>query len=327
MKNRVIIDTDTGVDDALALIFALRSPELEIEAITTVCGNVGAEKCARNARMVVELVRPEFTPPVAAGEVKPLVRELFTAPEVHGTDGVGEITKMMLPNGTHKYPKPSIPLDKRPAPELIAELARKHGSELTIITLGPLTNIARAIELDRKAMESVGEIVMMGGAFQVYGNTFLVAEFNIYVDPEAAAKTLEIEVPITILPLDATEQVRLMRVELDELVKANPSKLAEFVRDVSSYYMDYHRNNDGFDGCFLHDPVTVGAVIDRSIIKTVRTKVSVETEGELTRGMTIAELRPSRLPKETNASVAVEINAKRFMKLFLGRVITAHQDV
>lgn len=317
---RILLDTDTGIDDAMAIALALLSPEMQIVGITTVSGNVEVDKCTRNALLTVETIRPEEPSPVARGEEHPLARPLFTAMEVHGQDGIGGITELTSQNELRKYPEPSIPPHPSTGPQLIVESARELGRELTIITLGPLTNIARAIEIDREAIRGVGKIIVMGGAFRVYGNTSLVAEFNTYVDPEAAQMTLDLGALLTIVPLDVTEQVRLTRNDLQEHLKAKPSMALEFVRDISAFYMDYHRDYDLFDGCFIHDPLTLGIAIDPSFVTTVETAVSVETNGRLTNGMTLAELRPHRLPKETNASVAVSVDAKRFIRFFLDRL-------
>ncbi|HOK53322.1 MAG TPA: nucleoside hydrolase [Armatimonadota bacterium] len=317
---RVIIDTDAGVDDSLAIALAMLSPELQVEAITTVSGNVEVHKCERNVRLVLETLQIEVPPPVAKGEAAPLVRPLLTAPEVHGSDGVGGITEILLSDGSRKYPEPEMPVDRRTGSQLILELARKYGPELTIITLGPLTNIAQAIMADPVAMKTIGSIAMMGGAFRVYGNTSAVAEFNIYVDPDAAKIVFNLGVPITVFPLDVTEQLRLMRQDVESTFLANPSRIMEFMRDISSFYMDYHRKHDGFDGCYMHDPLTVGAVIDPSFVRTIETWVDIETVSDLTRGMTVAELRTDRLPVKTNAQVAVEVDAERFIRFFLDRI-------
>ncbi|MBI2844235.1 MAG: nucleoside hydrolase [Armatimonadetes bacterium] len=316
----VILDTDPGVDDVMALALALASSDLKIEALTTVSGNAAVEQCARNCQLVVEFLHPENPPPVALGATQPLVRPPLTAHEVHGPDGIGGITQLHLPDGLRKYPEPTLSLDPRPAPQLIVDLARDLGERLSLVTLGPLTNIAQAIDLDRSAMRNIGEIIVMGGAFKVYGNTSLVAEFNIFVDPEAAQMTVGLGAPLTIIPLDVTEQVRLMRGRIDSRLEAAPSAVLELVRDVSAFYMDYHREHDGFDGCYMHDPLTVGMAIDHSFIRTVPTVVAVETTGELTRGMTLAELRPGRLPELPNAEVAVEVDAERFIDFFLSRL-------
>ena len=317
---RVLIDTDAGVDDAMAVALAVASPELKIEAITVVSGNVDVDKSVRNMLLVLETLDVKTPPPVARGEAVPLSRPLLTAANVHGADGVGGITQMILPDGSRKYPDPSLSIDPRPATQVIIDLARYYGAELTLVTIGPLTNIARAIERDREAMRMLGEIVIMGGAFRERGNTSRAAEFNIYVDPEAAQKTLDLGVPITIIPLDVTKQVRLMRSVVEKRLADKPSKALEFVRDVSSFYMDFHHRRDGFDGCFMHDPLTVGVAIDPTFVRTVAAKVSIETTDDLTRGVTRAELHPDRIQSTANAKVAVEVDADRFLSFFFDRL-------
>ena len=310
---KAIIDTDCGVDDALAIILALRSPEVKVELITTVSGNVDVERTTRNVLLVLEILRDEVgesIPPVSKGAgipISPLGPIVKDASDVHGQDGLGGVSGI--------YPVPSIEPIGQDAITAMAELLDESPGELTIVTLGPLTNLALLRILRPTSFLKARELVIMGGAFRTYGNTTLLSEFNISFDPDAAAIVIASDIPKLIVPLDVTERVRLMR---DEIAGAR-GKIPKFVSEVTSCYMDAHREKDGFDGCYLHDSIAVASLIDRSIFTTKRAKVYVETEGRLTRGMTIADLRRD-FENEMN-EICVSIDEKKFMEIFRERVL------
>lgn len=333
-KSRIILDTDTGVDDALAICLAMRSPELDVVALTTVSGNVAVELCTANALRVLDVIDPPRRPPVFKGEATPLLRPLVTAPEVHSDDGLGGATRLRLPDGSFKYPPSPVPPAPEPAPEAILDLIAAYPDELTLIAVGPLTNLARAMSKDRARMRRLQRIVAMGGAFRVYGNTTPVAEFNFYVDPHAAAMVLDLGVPMTLVPLDVTQQCILRPEHLQECSRgqggtatgpgggfgACPS-LIPFIADVCAGYLRYHGLHDGFSGSYLHDPLAVGVVVDPTLVETRAAAVRVETVGEHTLGMTIADLRERpRWRDAPNADVCVAVDAGRFLRLFLARV-------
>jgi purine nucleosidase/pyrimidine-specific ribonucleoside hydrolase len=198
-------------------------------------------------------------------------------------------------------------------------LIRQHPHNLTLVATGPLTNLALAIREDRETMKQVKEIYIMGGAFRVYGNTKTMTEFNVDVDPLAAKEVLELGVPVTIVPLDVTEQVRLLRPDAERRAREHPSRITEFIRDVTAQYMNYHVQHDGFDGCFLHDPLTVGVVLRDEFVDTVDAFVQVETEGEFTSGMTIADLR-GHAKQPPNARVCMAVKARAFLEFFWERL-------
>lgn len=312
MARQVLIDTDTGVDDALALILALRSPELSVKAITTVAGNAEVQQCTRNVLYLLELLQEKGTIPVAQGAAKPLKKRLVTAPEVHGRDGLGNTN-------------PRIRVSTAPrikAEDLIIEQCRKYRNKLTIIALGPLTNIARALRKNPAVVQGIRSLISMGGAFRVPGNTGPVAEFNYYVDPDAAHVVLNSGLPVTMVPLDLTEQIVLMRHELEYRAKRRASRLAKTILRFTKFYMRYHRRTEGFDGGYLHDPITVAAALDSSLIQTRTVHVDVETKGEWTRGMTVADFRKNPARDLPLVRVALKIDRERFLKLFHERVWT-----
>jgi purine nucleosidase/pyrimidine-specific ribonucleoside hydrolase len=303
----VILDCDPGIDDALALLLAARSPEIELLAVTTVAGNARVEQCTPNALRALAAAGAESIP-VVRGEAAPLRQALVTAPEIHDEDGLGGVAAA--------YPV-TVPPTGSAAPEAILELLAAR-PDAEIVAVGPLTNLARAIERDRERMRRVPRITVMGGAFRVYGNTTVAAEFNVYVDPDAAQAVLDLGVPLTIVPLDVTERVALFRTDLPSL---RDGDLGPFVTAITDSLMRIHQQLCGFDGCYLHDPLTLATVIDPSLIRTVEAHVQVEIDGRVTRGMTVADLRPYGLFRgEPNARVAVDVDADRFRRLSLPRL-------
>lgn len=303
MIRPIIIDTDAGVDDALALILALRSPEVSVEAITTVAGNVDVEKCTRNVAHILDLLQPVSTPLIAQGSRRPLKRKLVTAPEVHGRDGLGNIGS-----------KERVRV-KRNAVEVILDCCRKFGNKLTIVALGPLTNLAKAIRKNLRTLKMSERIVSMGGALRVPGNTGPVAEFNYFVDPEAARLVLNSGLNVTVVPLDLTQQVVVMRREIEHRAKKRAGKVADFILRSTKHYMRYHMAPEGFNGGYLHDPITVASVIQPSLVQATRSGIDVETKGDLTRGMTVAESG-----KSGTVDVATRIDKEAFLRLFHERV-------
>ena len=317
---RVIIDTDPGIDDALALFLALQSPELTIEAITTVAGNARVEDCTRNVFLILELLKPEPRPIVARGAARPLESELQPALEVHGEDGLGELFRHRNPDGLARYPRPLHSPATAGAADLILELVRRYPGEITLITLGPLTNVAQALRRDRKTMEKISRIISMGGAILVPGNTSATAEFNIATDPEAARIVLGSGLPLTLIPLDVTERVRLSGEALRTWVEPLADLPAQFLLDCTAHLIAFSEKWEGFPGIILHDPLTVGVAIDPNLVKTQPLYVQVETRGEITTGMTVADRRPLRAERQPNIEVALDVDVDRFLSLFRGRL-------
>jgi len=311
MPRPLLIDTDPGVDDALALILALQSPELSVKAITTVAGNVEVRKCTRNALRILHLLHPANPPIVAQGASKPLHRLLLTAPEVHGTDGLGNIA-LPVPSSTIKSSAHAV--------DVIIQCCREYAGKLIIVAIGPLTNLAMAWRKNPVALRRVRRVISMGGAFHVPGNTGPVAEFNYFVDPEAAHVLLQSGLPITLIPLDVTQQIVLMRKELEYRAKRRASALASAVLRFTRTYMQRHKKTQGFHGGYLHDPVAVAAAINYGLIQTKSASVDVETTGTLTRGMTVADFRSKTDPKRPSVDVALRIDRDRFFKLFHERL-------
>ena len=324
MPRHIIIDTDPGVDDALALILALQSPELCVDAITTVSGNVHVELATQNTLTVLGLFPPERRPPVAKGADRPLVRALDTAAPVHGDDGLGGVSRMRTAAGQPCYPAVSATHASRDAVACLLDLIRRSPGELTLVALGPLTNLALALRRDAHTFRQLAEVVIMGGAVTVPGNVTPVAEFNIYVDPEAAQVVLASGLPITLIGLDVTERVRLTGEMIDQNVRPAGSPLSQFVMDCTAQTIEFSTRVERPPGMAMHDPLAVAALVDPTIVHTAPLSVQVETKGELTTGMLVADRRPlhSDLKAPANVHVALQVDAARFLERFLHRLQT-----
>jgi inosine-uridine nucleoside N-ribohydrolase len=324
MACHVIIDTDPGVDDALALILALQSPELCVDAITTVSGNVHVDLATQNALTVLGLFPPERRPPVAKGADRPLNRPLYTAAHVHGDDGLGGLSCLCTAEGQPRYPAASMSLAAYDAVTCLLDGIRRSPGELTLIALGPLTNLAQALRRDANLVRRLQGVVVMGGAVTVPGNVTPVAEFNIYVDPEAAQVVFSSGLPITLIGLDVTERVRLTAEMIDQHLRPAGSPLSRFVAECTAQTIQFSTRVERPAGMAMHDPLAVGVLIDPSIVRTVPLSVQVETQGEFTTGMLVADRRPLRadLMAPANVHVALEVEGARFLETFLNRLHT-----
>jgi purine nucleosidase len=323
---QVIIDADPGTDDAIAIALALRSPELSIRALTIVPGNVTTAQGADNARRIVSLAQ-RCDIPVAAGAKRPLVATLTTGEVWHGRNGLADI----------QLPDPRCPLDARWAPDLIIEAVHAAPHEITLLTLGPLTNIALALEKDPGIVPLVPRVIMMAGSTSG-GNVTPAAEFNIYVDPEAAELVFDAGWPITMVGLDVCRKTLLTRTRLQPFA-GDGDPLAHLVFGIGSFLVDAAEKR-GASGAAMYDPLAVGAAIDSTLLVAVPMRVDVETAGRLTRGETVAnrggirELVELRTFPEgaryvftgatervtPNAAVATDVRAERFLDLLLSRV-------
>src|ERR1700675_3424113 len=339
---RVIIDTDPGVDDALALLLAMRSPELKIEAITAVAGNVPLELTLRNALRMVEIAgRTDI--PVAAGARSPLVRRLVTATYAHGENGLGGAV----------FPEPKTKPVNQPAAEMIRQIVRKFPSEVTLLTIGPLTNIATALNLDSELAGLIRGLVMMGGSLSG-GNITPAAEFNIYVDPEAARIVFQSGIPIPMVGLDVTRKTSLTEDHV-RVLEAAQNPVSQAAAKIGRNAINHNRERGFLVGPNMHDSLAVAAFLDPSILKWQEYYVDVETTGELTAGetlgyspvagdlkrrpeaakdaaasMTIRGSAPTLATTKTspvvrdrfvpNAKVGVDVDSARFFELLIGRL-------
>lgn len=318
---RILLDTDTGVDDALAIILALNSPELKVEAITSVSGNVHVDLCTRNLLMTLEAMGIDEYPVCARGESQPLIKPLVTASHVHGSDGIGDATQLLRDDGSRLYPDPEPRLTAISAVDLIIDLVGQYPDELVLVPVGPLTNIAKAMIKHPARMRRVREIVLMGGAFETYGNVTTTAEFNIFADPHAAQLVLDFGVPVTMVPLDVTHQVMLTGEHLNAEIGERTDRLSQFLRDVTQATMGYHQDLEGFYGTYIHDALPIGLLTHPDLFETVEAFVQVETSSDLTQGMTVADLRPEKPRPKPNARVCVGVNTEAFLTTFFDRIL------
>ena len=316
MARPIILDVDAGVDDALAILLALASPEVEVIGITTVSGNVHVDKCTPNVLRILSFVEAEKRPPVFKGESAPLVKELYTAAAVHGEDGLGDL-------GDDYYPDLDWGLlsDKR-AVEAMAEMVAGRPGEVTVVATGPLTNVARAIQEFPEKMAQAVEIVNMGGAVDAAGNIepMYAAEFNTYVDPEALDVVLESGIAFTLVPTDATHGIGLMRSAAREWFVDKGGRAGQFAFDCCQFYMDFTQAQSGFDGTYMHDPMATAVVIDPSLMTAAPRRVYVEVREGLTRGMTVPYRLPGDKQPEPNCRVASRVEGERFIEMLLSRV-------
>jgi len=307
IKTHLIIDGDPGIDDALALLYALKRDDVVLRGITTVGGNIGLDKTTMNALRILEITNNPHVP-VARGIGKPLLRENQSEGEVHGRDGLGNTD----------LPEPKICEIREHAVDFIIDTIMENPKQITLVPIGPLTNVAVAVIKEPRLKDYVKEVVIMGGAVTTFGNITPRSEFNIYTDPEAAKIVFESGLPITLVGLDVTMKTLLKHDHLKEIMKAS-SPVTEFVGKIITHYMRFYEEVVGVDGCGMHDPLAVAVAIDRSLVKTRRLFVTVETRGESSTGETVADLRGSKEGgvKPPNMDVCVEVDSQRFLREFV----------
>jgi len=311
MPQKIIIDTDPGQDDAVAILLALASPELDVLGITCVAGNVPLPLTARNARIVCELAgRPDV--PVFAGCDRPLSRKLVTAEHVHGKTGLDGI----------ELPEPTMPLQDQHAVDFIIDALRAEPpGSVTLVPIGPLTNIATAMQRAPDIIPRIGRIVLMGGAYFEVGNITPAAEFNIYVDPEAAAIVLSSGVDLVVMPLDVTHKALTTRARV-EAFRALPGRVGPAVASWTDFFERFDKEKYGSEGAPLHDPCTIAFLLRPELFTGRQINVEIETEGRLTLGMTVADWwRVTDRPP--NALFMGDIDAEGFFGLLtegLGRL-------
>ncbi|MCF5846409.1 pyrimidine-specific ribonucleoside hydrolase RihA [Aeromonas veronii] len=303
----VILDCDPGHDDAIALILALASPELDVLAVTTSAGNQTPDKTLNNALRILTLLGRDDIP-VAAGAPKPLARELIIADNVHGESGL---------DGP-KLPDPAFAPQAMTGIELMAKCLRESPEPVTLVPTGPLTNIALLLAAHPELKGKIARIVLMGGAAGA-GNWTPAAEFNIYVDPEAADMVFKSGIPITMCGLDVTHEAQVMDEDI-ERVRAITNPVAQCVAGLLDFFMIYHRDPKwGFAGAPLHDPCTIAWLLAPELFHGVECRVDIETRGEHTVGMTVVD-RYGLTGKPANALVLLGLDRPGFIDLLVTRL-------
>ena len=326
----IILDVDTGIDDSLALLYACASPEVELVAVTCVAGNIDLDNVQRNTRAVLELAgRGDVE--VALGADRPRVRPLELAAVTHGPRGLGYAD----------LPEPTHPASSRPAAGLLVEEARRRPQAITLVAVGPLTNVATALELEPALPTLLRRLVIMGGAYRVPGNTTPTTEWNAQWDPEAtkivfdafgaadvqaAREAMGLPARPLALGLDVTERAKLTPDHLTAIAArcgddpaAPRLPVMRFLADALRFYMEFHSRYDGFYGAFIHDPLALAAALDPSLVRSEALTVDVELTGTLTAGETVTDWRRvwGRPP---TLDVAVEADVAVFLERFVGRV-------
>lgn len=312
---RIIIDTDPGVDDALTFLLALASPEIKLEALTTVHGNTNVENTTRNALAVLELLNASHIP-VAKGTALSLHMPVHVSGDaVHGLSGIGN----------SNLPEPiSKPVDQHAIDYLIERVLAEPG-EITLFPIGPMTNVALAIRKEPRFAKAVKELVIMGGAIRSGGNITPAAEFNIHADPHAAHIVFHSGIPITLIPLDVTYKCLLLPEDVERLSKIS-SPISRFVRDAISIYMDFYKQYEGFNGCALHDPLTLAVILAPELFSFENHYVDVDTSSGISTGKTLADfMKVSKKP--ANMKVALDVRGRDFVELFLERMETLSRSI
>jgi len=318
---KIIIDTDPGTDDAMALMLALNSPELDVRAITVVPGNVVLQQGLDNALRMMSLAN-RCDIPVAAGAEHPLFQKLTTAEFWHGKNGLANI----------ELPPSKCKVDGRFAPDLIIQMVHAAPHEITLVPIGPLTNIALAVEKDPTIVPLVKEVILMGGSISG-GNVNAAAEANIANDPEAAQIVFQAGWPVTMVGLDVSNKTLFTKKQLDQLGQAH-GPVSDFIYSVASYLIDLSAKY-GFSGTAMYDPLAVGVAIDSTLVTAPAMHVDVETRGDFTRGETVAN-RQGYIERnvlhgdhyviegldrlQANVKVGTEVDANRFLEMYVARV-------
>ena len=307
MPKHIIIDTDPGIDDSLAILLALASPEVVLDGISTIHGNASTAQVTTNALSVLELAKASHIP-VYKGCELPLVQPSLLAPETHGEQGIG-YAKLSAPQT-----KPQV---QKGSDFLIQKIMSSPG-EITLVAIGPLTNIALAIRQEPRIVENVKEVFIMGGAIRHEGNTTALAEFNTYVDPHAAHIVFHSGMPITLTPLDVTYQCIFLPEDLNRLLKIN-SPITKFIAGATRFYMEFHDEYQRIDGCVINDPMTLALTFMPEICDYEELYVDVDISTGVGLGNTFADFYNYE-KKAPNMKVALSVRPRVFMELFLERM-------
>ena len=308
MTRRFLIDTDTASDDAVALVLAMRHPGVQIEAITVVAGNVPVDQGVQNALYTVELCGQSV--PVYRGLPGPLIRPLETAQGVHGEDGMGDI---------------GLPLSGRApaeghAVQVLIDTIHRFAGEITLVTLGPLTNVAVALRQDPSIAKAVSACVIMGGTGQGHGNVTPVTEYNFWADPDAARIVFESGLPVKMVGWDISRTYAVLGAEDSAALRAVGTPLARFCIDIQRHVQQFALGTTKLEGFDLPDPIAMAVALDPTVAThTERCFVAIETRGELCRGQSVVD-RLGILGREANAEVVLEAARERFVRMLFDAV-------
>lgn len=316
MKNpkRILLDTDPGIDDALAILLAAASTEISLEGVSVVHGNCSVEQGLLNALSILELCQMKNIP-VARGCELPLIQPSLLAPETHGNTGLGY---------AHLDASATLPVNLHAVDFLIEKILSAPG-EYTILAIGPLTNLAMAMRKEPKIIPAIKEIVSMGAAIRHQGNTTPLAEFNVYVDPHAAHVVYHSGVPLTLVPLDVTYQCILTPEDVARLLSIQ-SPITRFVADATRFYMEFHDEYQQINGCVINDPLALALLFAPELCDYEEHYVDVDIQGGVSMGKTFADFY-KMTAKPANMRVALGVRSRDFIELFLERVTTLSKNL
>lgn len=309
MTKRILIDTDPGIDDSLAILLAIASPELSLEGLSVVHGNCSLEQAVINGLSILELADAGHIP-LAKGCELPLVQPSLLAPETHGNNGLG------YANLPEPHVKPAI----QHGCDFLIEKIMANPGEITLVAIGPLTNVAMAIRKEPGVVGALKEIIIMGGAIRHEGNTTALAEFNTYVDPHAAHIVFHAGIPTTLVPLDVTYQCILTAQDVERLMKIE-SPIPPFIRDATNFYMEFHEDFQGVKGCVINDPLALALTFAPELCDYNELPVDVDISGGVSMGKTFADFFNYN-SKPANMKVALGVRPRDFIDLFLERMET-----
>ena len=314
MTKRILIDTDPGIDDSLAILLALASPELSLEGVSVVHGNCSLEQATINGLSILELGNALHIP-LAVGCELPLVQPLLLAPETHGNTGLGYA----------KLPEPQIRPIVQHGSDFLIEKIMSNPGEFTLVAIGPLTNVALAIRKEPRVVDALKEIIIMGGAIRHEGNTTALAEFNTYVDPHATRIVFHAGIPTTLVPLDVTYQCVLTSQDVERLLQIN-SPIPQFVKDTTAFYMEFHDDFQNIKGCVINDPLALALTFAPELCDYQELPVEVDISGGISTGKTLADFY-NYDKKPANMKVALGVRPRDFIELFLKRMESLSQKI
>jgi len=307
MSIRILIDTDPGIDDSLAILLALASPEVKVEGITTIHGNCSVDQATINALSILELATTKGVM-VAKGFPLPLVQPSLLAAETHGDSGLGYA----------KLPEPRGRPEVQHGSDFLIEKIMSNPREITLVAIGPLTNVAFAIRKEPRIVEAVKEIIIMGGTIRYPGNASPLAEYNVFVDPHAAHMVYHSGMRITLVPLDVTYQCILTPEDVKRLQKIS-SPISKFIDDSTRFYMEFHDEYQKIAGCAINDPLALALTFAPDLCDYQELYVDVDISCGISMGKTLADFY-GVTKKPANMKIALGVRARGFMELFLERM-------
>ena len=313
MTKRILIDADPGIDDACALLLALASPEISLEGVSIVHGNCSLEQGTINGLSILELGNASHIP-LARGCELPLVQPSLLAPETHGNTGLGYAN----------LPSPRSKSIRQHGVDFLIERILASPGEITLLAIGPLTNVALAIRQEPRIVDSIKELIIMGGAIRSEGNTTALAEFNIYVDPHAAHIVFHAGIPTTLVPLDVTYQCILTAGDVARL-QVLDSPITTFIKDATKFYMEYHDDYQRIEGCVINDPLALALTFAPELCDYRELPVDVDISGGISTGKTLADVY-NYGKKPANMKVALGVRPRDFIDLFVERIKTLAQS-